>query len=84
MNPVLRRDLRRLTADRERVAQEFHTVISRGEEVLDHAHRVAHDIEEKVRHMLQADGQGNGSHHSNGHKEKDALATAGLIQPPGQ
>ncbi len=55
MNPILKQELRRLKADRERVAQEFHTVLSRGEEVLDHAHQVAHDIEEKVRRMLQRD-----------------------------
>jgi hypothetical protein len=61
MKSVLRRDLRRLTADRERVAQEFHTVVSRGEEVLEHAHQVAHDIEEKVRQILQPDGRGDGT-----------------------
>jgi hypothetical protein len=73
--------LKRLAAERDRVVQEFHTVVSRGEEVLDHAHQVAHDIEEKVRRTLQMDDRGRGSQQPTPRREKGAPSRPGPSNP---
>ena len=84
MNRFPRRYLKRLAAERERSAQEFHTVLSRGEEVLDHAHQVAHEIEEKVRRTLQMDDRDKGLQQPTTRREKGALPKPGSWHPSGR
>jgi hypothetical protein len=73
--------LKRLAAERERSAEEFHTVLSRGEEVLDRAHQVAHEIEEKVRRTLQMDYRGNGFPTAPTRREKGSFSKPGSQNP---
>ncbi len=43
-----------LRVETEQATREAETFISRGEDILDRAHEVAHDIEEQVRRAMNA------------------------------
>jgi hypothetical protein len=49
--------------------------------VLDHAHQVAHDIEEKVRRTLQMHDRGRGSPQPTPRREKGATSRPGASNP---
>jgi hypothetical protein len=49
----------RLLAEKEKVRNEMEVVISRGEELLERAHRLAESIEEQVRQALSVRAEGS-------------------------
>jgi hypothetical protein len=52
MGAIERDRLRQLQAEREAAARESQALISRGEDLLDRAHRVARQVERRVRRVL--------------------------------